>query len=373
MELMWLFHSTRKAAFCLGDLPIRRILTALVFMLLSGPTIGQDEESDILGIVVSQTQKGAIRVRGDESTPFDTQVATFSDAKNGLALGDTIGTYPESNAVVTLPEYASIVQLDGDTELQLTEDRLGGRGFPATMTVSVGTVSLLRRADANNWMLLVGQSGQEAGYLLVENGSVTLTVNRSDISCLVLSGEAFWFEGEVPIGPLIDESGAIVPQGGEIVSQGSRRVIRQKDDQVSEGQELVSLAYARIVETSYKFGLEQSNQWVQTAESGDLTPARKPSRVSANAFSEQVGVSSPTFDQPRSQVVAPAPTTPTRAVTAGANPANVLIASGIPTNVVIGQRLRRSRIIGSRGTAGTIGVRFNPNAEQLIRLSGGSR
>ncbi len=352
-----------------------RTLTALVVLTLFGLASGQIDGSESLGFVTAQTGRGA--TRGLDGDPFDTRADSFSDVSNGLSVGDGVATYRDSTAVVTLPDYGAIVQLGGSTEFELTEDRLGGLGFPATMTISSGTVSVLRRGDADRWMLLVGQhrrNARNAGFVLVRNGSVTLTVDRSDISCLALAGEAIWFDGAPPAGPLINASGAVVPQGGLAIPQGSRVVAQRVDDRISQDVDSVSLAYSGVVDTMYAFGLDQGSQWVRQAEQGDFTPVRGSSRAAAEAFSAQVGVSQSAFDQPRSQVVAPAPTTSIRTVTAAnSNPANALIASGIPSNVVVGQRLRRSRIIGNPGTTGVSGLRFNPNAEQLIRLSGSVR
>ena len=340
-----------------------------VLIGLSAPVLAQFGGPDILGFVTVQTHDGA--TRGFDGPAFDTRAGSFSDATHGVSVGDQVATNRDATAVVTLPEYEAIVQLDGSSLLTLSEDRLGGRGFPATINVSEGAASVLRRPSDDRWMVATGANRRGAGFVLFRKGSIRLTVERNDISCLALSGEVHWFDGEIPAGPLVDAAGNMAVEGGLRVPEGSRVSARMEDDRVASAADAVEESYAGLVAMTYDFGLRQSGQWVEQAEQGDFTPVRGSTRAAAEAFSSQIGVSQSAFDQPRSVVVAPTPAVRVVTVTA-ASPSQTLIESGVPTNVVVGQRLRRSRIIGNPGTSG-VGLRFNPNAEQLIRLTGGLR
>ncbi len=345
------------------------ISATLVLIGLAGPVFGQFGGPDILGFVTVQTGDGA--TRGLEGSAFDARMESFSDATHGVSVGDEVATNRDATAVVTLPEYGSIVQLDSSTLMTLSEDRLGGMGFPATVSVSEGSLTVLRKSSDDRWMVVSGVNRRGAGFVLFRKGSIRLTVDRRDISCLAMLGEVIWFDGELPDGPIVDADGDITLEGGTNVPAGSRVSARLEDERVSADPAAIGTTYAGLLNSIDEFGVDQSGLWVERAEQGDFTPVRGSSRAAAEAFSSEIGVSQSAFDQPRSVVVAPAPAVRTVTVRT-TSPSQTLIESGVPSNVVIGQRLRRSRIIGSPGTTG-LGLRFNPNAEQLIRLTGGSR
>ena len=223
-----------------------------------------------------------------------------------------------------------------------------------------------RRPDDNRWLLVSGESAAKPGYAFSRGASLAVTVHDEGAVFAVVSGEAACFAGQVPDGPLVDASNRLIAQPGVDVREGqsvsTKALAQPRPDRVS------SLMAAGMDRDIYALGLKASAQWVRDAERGDFTPVRGASRAAAEVLRGEISMEL-AFDQPRSIVAAPAPRIVTQPMrpTAVTSMVQQRLRSGVPTSVVIAQRIRRTRIIGSPGTQGGQ-IRFNPQAEQLIRL-----
>jgi len=347
----------------------RRSQDLFVVLLAAALTSAAHAQSDRpVAYITVLTGDGTTR---DDGTPVPTGDTAFSDESHGLRPGDGVRTTDSDSAVVALPDFGTVVHLGPASELRIDRALQLENALPAALTLLKGQAQVVQRPSEARWMLLAAAHEERRAYTLSKGASLVVRVEADEIRFTVTVGEAQFFSGAIPDGAVLDASGrpaggwgVPIPEGHTLSTKNPAQTLPEADAARSAGERLSS--------DCFRFALRKSAQWVERAEQGDFTPVRGPARGAAQFFAAGLTAEF-AFDQPRSQVVAPAPRAPATAITTPqVNQARALIESGIPTSVVVGQRLRRSRIIGNPGTTGGQ-IRFNPSAEQLIRLPGGDR
>jgi len=234
-------------------------------------------------------------------------------------------------------------------------------------------MTLMRPATDKQTIVVVGGTGAESGYTVSSGASVDVVWTDGGAEFTLIRGRATLVAGPVPDSITPNEAGEPAGVPGRSLVVG--RTIRTSEPGVAKEVSLEKVERA-MNEHLFAFGVNQSAQWVSRAEQGDFTPVRAETTSTASAFGAQIGATRQTFDQPRTTITVPVGQgNLTRVQTAQVSQAQNLIGSQIPSSVVVGQRIRRSRIIGNPGTTGRGQIRFNPNAEPLLLLSGrpGSR
>jgi len=348
-------------------------LVILVAGLSVSVVVAQTDDGSPVAYVTAVGGEGA--TRGSNGAAFPNKQEYFNDSNSGLSVGERVITGERGTAVLFFPEYQIVAHLSGGTELQV----LGAPGLRNDIRVSLNVVRgrsrILRSSTDKRWLLIRGGTAAQVGYTLSQGGTLAVEVGAADVSFAVTAGRAIFFNAKVPGGALIGADRAPVDAAGTELLAGQRISslaplgpvdIRQED-------EMSRLAFANMNRDLFSFAVEQSGQWVESAEKGDFTPVRPEAAGAAQAFNVQVGLERQSFDQPRQAVTTPITRATVSTLQVQANVAQRLLGSGIPSSVVVGQRIRRSRIIGNPGTAGTGQLRFNPFAEQLIRLAGRPR
>lgn len=326
-----------------------------------------DEEGPIVFVTAASPVSGA--TRGVSGPPFPTLRGSFTDEDNGVLVDQSVVTLDDATASLMLPAHGTVVRLGPGSELVVGNWNNREIDVPVTLTLLKGQAYILRR-NTDGWLALAVRSGVDSGYALSKSRAMVLTSGDAGVGIDVLEGVATWFDGPIPGAALIDESGEPVERTGVLVREGQHISQTGVTEPIPEG--LSQRIAADTGRGLFAFGVAQGAQWIEDAERGDFTPVRAAARGTAQFFRAKFATEL-AFDQARSVVAAPSPRAVTRPVrTATQNPVRALLESGLPTNVIVGQRLRRTRIIGSPGTAGSQ-IRANPNAEQLIRLSGTSR
>lgn len=349
-----------------------RIYTKACIVLAASMWAGPASAQNPVAFITASTGSGA--TRGDTGDPYLTGSADFSDFTNGIAAGQSVVTGADGTATITLPTFGTVIHLEASSEI--TVDRLPSLSgeIPVSFTLRAGGALVVRRGSEDRWFLIAGAAASNQGYALLQGASLAVRVEPAGVTFAALKGTSFCFKGAVPGGALI---GAAPPAGGK------RGLVDPSGVSISDGQSvstrtwappapdrLADAVAASMTRELYSFGLAAGAQWIERAEQGDLTPVRGAGRGSPELLRGEISAGL-AFDQPRSIVAAPtsrAVTQPIRSAPTAVSAAQSRLESGIPSSVIIGQRLRRTRIIGSPGTSGPI--RFNPNAEQLIRLPG---
>jgi len=318
-----------------------------------------------VAVVTAQSGGGARRGGTDEAFPVAAGMFSLDD--NGLAPGDSVITAADGTAVVLLPEFGVVIRLGPASELSVEAlSSLEGHVNVAPV-LRRGSALLLQRHSDERWLAIGGESDPAAAYALVRGGSVAVSAEAGRVSFSAGGGEVICYRGALPATPLLDATGApadqtgtVLPAGQSVSSEDLRRIA--PDNGAAAATEAMAVGL-------FDFGLSSGTFWIQRAEQGDFTPVRASERGAFEVVRGQL-TAGMAFDQPRSALVTPAPrilSQPIRTVPTAPSLTQALLESGIPTSVVVGQRIRRTRIIGNPGT--TSGqIRFNPNAEQLIRL-----
>lgn len=348
--------------------PLGRAVAAMAVLLVSNNTWGQPDASEPLGYVTALTGGGA--TRGADGEPFE--IGRFLTAeKNWIRDGESVVTLDDGEAVVMLPDYGTAVRLAASSELVLTWRGDLSNDVPIKLTLRRGRASMLRRATDERWIVLEAVGPQSRAYTISKQASLTVAVDADGVSFGSVAGSASFFSGDIPDERLVDDTGQLIDQPDQQIGEGMSISTQQPDVPVADDDNRMA-AMKNMDDNLYRFGLDRSTKWVESAEQGDFTPVRAEAQGAEEFLSAELS-SGVAFDQARSQVIAQTrgSTTqplrvPSRSVAEG------LLASGVPTSVIVGQRLKRSRIIGNPGTA-TGQIRFNPQAQQLIRLSGRSR
>lgn len=346
---------------------VRRVPIA-VFMTLtvwqSGMSFAQFGEGEPLGFVTVQTGQPA--QRGDTGAPLPDAFGLYSDFDNGLAAGDSVITPAGSTAIVTLPQFGIVARMAPESELTINASAALDSHVNTTLSIRRGSAHVVRRTGDDRWMLVAGESAGGSGYAMTRGASLSVHIDASGVTFTAVSGDAICFAGPVPAGALVDESGKLIDKNGTALPEGHRVSTATMGQTTRE--DVADTLSAAMNRDLYAFGLKNSAVWVKRAEEGDFTPVRGEERGEGEFFRGTVGTEF-AFDQPRSVIAAPAPRTLTPPLRQAAvvSTTQALLESGVPTSVVVGQRLRRTRIIGNPGTTGG-NIRFNPSAEQLIRL-----
>lgn len=345
-----------------------RAVAAMAVLLISSNTWGQPDASEPLGYVTALTGGGA--TRGADGVPFE--VGRFlTDENNGILDGEAVVTSDDGEAIVMLPDYGTSVRLAASSELVLTRRDDLSNDVPIKLTLRRGRASMLRRAADERWIVFEAVGPQGRAYVISKQASLTVSVSDEAVSFGLVAGSAAYFAGDMPDERLVDDAGQLIDQPDQQIGEGMSLSTQQQDAPVADNDNRV-VAMKNMDDNLYRFGLDRGTRWVESAEQGDFTPVRAESQGAEEFLSAELS-SGVAFDQASSQVIAQTrgSTTqplrvPSRSVAEG------LLASGVPTSVIVGQRLKRSRIIGNPGTASGQ-IRFNPQAEQLIRLSGRAR
>lgn len=345
-------------------------LLMVVVAVLAGQSAVMAQAGDAGPVAYVTVVRGEGATRGVSGPQFPNTIGDFNDKNSGLRPGESVVTREQGTAVVLLPDYGVVAHLEGSTELKLAEVAARNNDVPVALRILRGRAHIVQKPSDKAWLLVGGGTGDTIGYTLSMGASVLVQVQASGVTFVATGGRATFFNKRIPDGPLIGADGQPIDRTGVDLPE-SGRITTQKPAAAERDQEMPRLAWKRMNDELYAFGVDHSSQWVEEAEKGDFTPVRSETAASPRAFEAEVGIPRQTFDQPRQAVTTP----PGRAalatgVAGQVSPAQQLIGSQIPASVVIGQRIRRSRIIGNPGTTGTGQIRFNPNAVQLIQLAG---
>jgi len=292
----------------------------------------------------------------------------FSDFDNGLAAGQSVVTGADGTAVITLPTFGTVIHLEASSEIAVNRLPSLSAEVPVSFALRSGGALVVRRGSEERWFLIAGAAASNQGYALLQGASLVVRVEPDGVTFAGLKGTSLCFQGAVPGGALIAATDKPVAPSGVSLLDGQS--VSTKTWAPPATNRLAEGMAASMAGAMYSVGLAAGTQWIQQAEQGDLTPVRGAGRGSPELLRGEI-TAGLAFDQPRSVVTAPTTRTvtqPIRTAPTAVSVAQSRLESGIPSSVVIGQRLRRTRIIGSPGTTGPI--RFNPNAEQLIRLPG---
>jgi len=293
-----------------------------------------------------------------------------------LNVGVPLVTVADGTAVLLLPGHETVVHLgggEGETELTLDDVPALAGQVPIGLSLASGRALIVQDPGYPEWLLVAWQTGGSQGYALARGAMVVVEIVANDVTVAVSQGTVVFFPG-LPGAELVDDRGRLLDGTGVTISPGQRRSMTAPATPVPD-TDSVPLAAQGLGATVYAFGLTKGEQWVKLAEEGDFVPAGGAAvRGVTRALSEEVGVPPPTFDQARpptivsSTRVTIAPTTASFRAGMTGNVALSFATSRNPGDAVFGQRLLRTRIIGNPGTTG--GIRFNPDAEPLIRLAG---
>lgn len=346
----------------------RFVLAALAILSVPATSWGQADPSKPLAFVTAVTGGGA--THGVDGRPFEFG-EFLTAAENGVKDGESVVTTANGTALLTLPGFGTAVHLAPSTEVVLSTRPDLANHVPVKITVRSGQVLMIRRTADERWIALeaVGPTGR--AFTVSKQASLTAAVSDEGIVFGSVEGTAAFFSGNMPDEPLVNEAGNLIDRPDQLIEPGTSLRTKQLEQPVRDDENRTA-ALNSMNENLYNFGVHHSAKWVADAEEGDFTPVRAEARSTPEFFGSELSAGL-AFDQPRSSVVSASsgPTTtplrtPTRSIAEG------LLASGVPTSVIIGQRLKRSRIIGNPGTASGA-IRFNPQAEQLIVLTGRSR
>ena len=347
----------------------RWVLSAMAAGVLCSWANAQPREGDTVGFVTVLVGGGATLGAGGPA--YSDDAGKFRESTHGVRVGERVVTGPIGSAVVYLSAYGIVIHIGPDTEVSFAAMTGLSNEVPVVVRVFRGRAQAVRKAADKAWFLFAGGSGTSGGYTLSKGASQIVEVDAESMSVTSTGGEVLFFEGSPPGGALIGDDGEPIDRTGVLVGQGQR--VSQRVPEVKPEPATADAAWGRVLGDMYAFAVHQSGQWVEQAEQGDFTPVRSQPSGAARDLGVQVGETRQSFDQPRTTVTTPISNVTVSAVTTGqVNTARALLGSQIPSSVLIGQRIRRSRIIGNPGTTGSGQIRFNPSAEQLLLLSGGS-
>jgi hypothetical protein len=353
-----------------------RMVALSVPIWLCLATFAQGQRAEPVAYVTVVSGAGATRAEPgpDGVAPsFPSNGKIFSDVLSGVAVGQGVVTLEGGAALVALPDHATAIYLDQDSELRLGSLPGLDNAVPVSLTLLKGRAYVVHRESDARWLLVAAKSDLGDGYTMSRRGALVLSADSTGVGFAALRGEVLFFEGDVPAGALLDRNGEPAVEGGGRLPEGHHLTTRGRLTPTSGIPDALSgsAIRARLSQATYAFGLRVGERWVEDAEKGDLTPVRGTGRGAPSLFPAEGLAPGFAFDQPRSAAVAPAPRVSTQPLRAQAvSPVQALLKSGRPASVVVGQRLKRTRIIGNPGTsAGPI--RVNPNVEPLIRLPRG--
>ena len=344
------------------------ILVAMMVVSFPGASWGQADPSEPLAYVTALTGGGA--THGVGGRPFEFGEFLTAD-ESGVKDGESVVTAADGTALLTLPGFGTAVLLAGSTEVVLSNRTDLARYVPVRITVRSGRAFMIRKQADDRWIAFeaVGPTGR--AYTVSKQASLTAAVSQEGIVFGSVEGQAAFFSGAMPDDPLVNEAGSLIDRPDQMIEPGTSLRTQQLQKPVRDDDNRTA-ALNDMDKNLYNSGIQHGGRWVADAEEGDFTPVRAEARSTPEFFGSELSAGL-AFDQPRSSVVSStsgATTEPLRVPTRSV--AEGLLASGVPGSVIIGQRLKRSRIIGNPGTASG-SIRFNPQAEQLIILTGRSR
>lgn len=288
----------------------------------------------------------------------------FRLADREVVAGDEVVTLANGSAVVRFADYGTVVNLWPESKLLLENIPPRAKHVALGLRLGQGTAVLTRKASGLGLVALVGDTGQVQGHVLLEEGSVVVSVVGSKVVVESLQGSARFINGPLPDAPLAQGEGQVL-SAGQQVTVGADEVPMPVPPGRAED------VWRQIHEITYAFGVKRSTQWIEQAEKGDFTPVRSEE---SRAEPEIVGTDfapPQRFDQPTQlAAVSTIQATSVQSLRTVISPVQGLVESGIPGSVIAGQRFRRSVIIGNPGTSGGGPITVNPAAELLIRLAG---
>ena len=335
---------------------------------LGVPTLAEAQDAEPVAYVTVVSGSGA--TRGESGPAFPREPGAFSDALSGLATGESVKTLDGGAAALALPDYGITVHLEESSELLLKALPVLDNAVPVSLTLIKGRAYVVQRQGDVRWLLVAGDCDAGRGYTMSKGASLAVSVDSTGIAFAAVWGDVLFFDGDVPAGALVKETGELVDTSGVSVPEGHHISTQRELKPAPEIPDALSGSAARswLSDALYGFGLHAGEKWVERAERGDFIPVRGVARGAPEMFAPEGLAPELTFDQPRQAVVAPAPRAgmqPTRVQ--ALSPVRALLETRRPTSVVVGARLARTRIIGSPGTSPGP-IRVNPYVEPLIRL-----
>ncbi|MCH7993410.1 MAG: hypothetical protein IIB57_03090 [Planctomycetes bacterium] len=292
------------------------------------------------------------------SVPLDFQLEDRT-----VGVGDEVLTLAGGSATLRFADYGTVVNLWPDSKLLLENSPPRAKHVALGLRLSQGTALLTRKAFGPGLVAIVGGSGQGQGHVLLEEGSVLVSLEGTKVVVEVLQGSARFIDGPLPDAPS-DRAGQVLDAGQRMTGGAGGAVERPARAQVDA-------TWQSVQDSTYAYGVTRAEDWVERAERGDFTPVKS---AESRAEPELVGtdfVPPQAFDQPTSlAAVTTIQATSVQSLRTVISPVQGLVESGVPGSVIAGQRFRRSIIIGNPGTSGGGPLTINPAAELLIRLAG---
>ncbi len=281
-----------------------------------------------------------------------------------VGAGDEVATLSGGSAVIRFADYGTIVNLWSESRLLLEIVPSRAKHIALGLRLGQGTAVLTRKASGPGLVAIVGDSGQVQGHVLLEEGTVVISVEGTKVFVEALQGSVRFIDGPLLDAPLDQGAGQVLNTGQRMTAGAGGSVERSERGQVEA-------AWQSLQDSTYAFGVRRAEDWVERAEKGDFTPVKS---AESRAEPDLVGtdfVPPQAFDQPTQlAAVTTLQGTSVQSLRTVVSPVQGLVESGIPGSVIAGQRFRRSVIIGNPGTTGSGPITINPSAELLIRLAG---
>ena len=311
--------------------------------------------------VVTMTSNAAI---GRSGQPPSLVPLVFRLTDRRVGAGDEVVTLANGSAVVRFADYGTVVNLWPESKLLLENIPPRAKHIALGLRLGQGTAVLTRKASGPGLVAIVGDSGQVQGHILLEEGSVVVSVVGTQVVVETLQGSVRFIDG-----PLLDAP--LAPGVGQVLSAGQQMTAGGEEAPMPVAPGRAEDVWRRIHESTYAFGVKRSTQWIERAERGDFTPVRSEESRAEPELVETDFTPPQAFDQPTSlAAVTTIQATSVQSLRTVISPVQGLVESGVPGSVIAGQRFRRSVIIGNPGTSGGGPLTINPAAELLIRLAG---
>ncbi len=311
--------------------------------------------------VVTVTANAAI---GRSGQPPISVPLIFRLADREVGVGDEIVTLANGSAVVRFADYGTVVNLWPESKLLLENIPSRAKHVALGLRLGQGTAVLTRKASGPGFVALVGDTGQVQGHVLLEEGSVVVSVQGTKVVVESLQGSARFISGPLLDAPLAAGDGRLLSAGQQVTAGADEAPMPVAPGRAED-------VWRQIHEITYAYGVKRSTRWIEQAEKGDFTPVRSEE---SRAEPELVGTDfapPQRFDQPTQlAAVSTIQATSVQSLRTVISPAQGLVESGVPGSVIAGQRFRRSVIIGNPGASGGGPLTVNPAAELLIRLAG---
>lgn len=288
----------------------------------------------------------------------------FRLADRTVQAGDEVATLANGSAVVRFADYGTVVNLWPESILLLENVPPRAKHVALGLRLGQGTAVLTRKASGPGLVALIGAAGQVQGHVLLEEGSVVVSVVGTEVVVESLQGSARFINGPLRDAPVAQGEGRLLSAGQRVTAGGDEAPMPVASGRAED-------VWRQVHEITYAFGVQRSTEWIERAEKGDFTPVRSEE---SRAEPEIVGTDfdpPQRFDQPTQlAAVTTIQATSVQSLRTVISPAQGLLESTVPGSVIAGQRFRRSVIIGNPGASGGGSITVNPAAELLIRLAG---